>query len=50
MIQSMTGYGKATGTYKDKKITIEVKSLNSKYFDLNLRLPSFYRENELTLN
>lgn len=49
MIQSMTGYGKATGTYKDKKITIEVKSLNSKYFDLNLRIPSFYRENELTL-
>lgn len=45
----MTGYGKATGTYKDKKITIEVKSLNSKYFDLNLRIPSFYRENELTL-
>jgi uncharacterized protein (TIGR00255 family) len=49
MIQSMTGYGKATGTYKDKKITIEVKSLNSKYFDLNLRIPNFYRENELTL-
>jgi uncharacterized protein (TIGR00255 family) len=46
----MTGYGKATGTYKDKKITIEVKSLNSKYFDLNIRIPSFYRENELTLN
>lgn len=50
MIQSMTGYGKATGTYTDKKITVEVKSLNSKYFDLNLRMPGFYRENELTLN
>jgi uncharacterized protein (TIGR00255 family) len=50
MIQSMTGYGKAIGTYKDKKITVEVKSLNSKFFDLNLRIPGFYRENELTLN
>jgi len=46
----MTGYGKAIGTYKDKKITVEVKSLNSKFFDLNLRIPGFYRENELTLN
>ena len=50
MIQSMTGYGKATGIYKDKKITVEVKSLNSKYFDLNIRIPGFYRENELILN
>ena len=50
MIQSMTGYGKATGTYNDKKISIEIKSLNSKYFDLNMRMPGFYRENELTLN
>ena len=50
MIQSMTGYGKATGTYNDKKISIEIKSLNSKYFDLNIRMPGFYRENELTLN
>lgn len=49
MIQSMTGYGKAIGTYQDKKITVEVKSLNSKFFDLNLRIPGFYRENELTL-
>ena len=50
MLQSMTGYGKATGTYNDKKINIEIKSLNSKYFDLNLRMPNFYREHELTLN
>ena len=50
MIQSMTGYGKTTGTYNDKKISIEIKSLNSKYFDLNMRMPGFYRENELTLN
>lgn len=50
MIQSMTGYGKTTGTYNDKKISIEIKSLNSKFFDLNMRMPSFYRENELTLN
>jgi len=50
MIQSMTGYGKTTGTYNDKKINVEIKSLNSKYFDLNMRMPGFYRENELTLN
>jgi uncharacterized protein (TIGR00255 family) len=50
MIQSMTGYGKTTGTYNDKKISIEIKSLNSKFFDLNMRMPNFYRENELTLN
>ena len=49
MIQSMTGYGKSTGVYKDKKITIEIKSLNSKYFDLNVRIPNFYKENELIL-
>ena len=37
MIQSMTGYGKAVATYKDKKINVEVKSLNSKQLDLQTR-------------
>ena len=49
MLQSMTGFGKATGTYKNKSISIEIKSLNSKYLDLNLRVPNFYREKELDL-
>lgn len=47
MIQSMTGYGKSVLHLADKKITIEVKSLNSKNLDLNVRMPSYYREKEL---
>jgi uncharacterized protein (TIGR00255 family) len=47
MIQSMTGFGKATQQLSTKKITVEVKSLNSKGLDLNTRLPSTYREMEL---
>ena len=43
----MTGFGKATLQLKTKKITVEVKSLNSKGLDLNTRLPSTYREMEL---
>ena len=38
MLKSMTGYGKATGTYNTKKISIEVRSLNSKSLDLNVRV------------
>ncbi len=49
MIQSMTGFGKATLQLPNKKITVEVKSLNSKGLDLNVRMPSMYREMELTL-
>jgi len=49
MIQSMTGFGKATLQLPGKKITIEVKSLNSKGLDLNVRMPSAYREMELGL-
>ena len=44
MIQSMTGYGKAVVTYGDKKINIEVKSLNSKALDLSTRICPLYRE------
>ena len=47
MIQSMTGYGKVVIQLPTKKITIEVKSLNSKNLDLNTRMPSYYREKEL---
>ncbi len=49
MIQSMTGYGKSVIQLPNKKITIEIKSLNSKNLDLNCRMPSMYREKELTL-
>ena len=49
MIQSMTGFGKATMQLPTKKITVEVKSLNSKGLDLSVRMPSIYREMELGL-
>ncbi len=49
MIQSMTGYGKSVLHLSDKKVTIEVKSLNSKNLDLNVRMPSYYREKELAV-
>lgn len=45
----MTGYGKATCTVGTKKITIEIKSLNSKQLDLSSRVPSMYREKDLDL-
>ena len=47
MLHSMTGYGKSTGVYQDKKISVEIKALNSKSLDLFVRLPSVYREKEL---
>lgn len=47
MIHSMTGFGKATQQLASKKITVEIKSLNSKGLDLNTRMPSVYREMEL---
>ena len=49
MIQSMTGFGKATLQLPNKKITVEIKSLNSKGLDLNTRMPSVFREMELGL-
>lgn len=49
MIQSMTGYGKSVFQLPNKKITVEIKSLNSKNLDLNVRVPSTYREKELDL-
>lgn len=49
MIQSMTGYGKSVLHLPSKKVTIEIKSLNSKNLDLNTRIPSYYREKELSV-
>ncbi|TWO32244.1 YicC family protein [Seonamhaeicola sediminis] len=49
MIYSMTGYGKSVLQLPTKKITIELKSLNSKNLDLNARMPAIYREKELAI-
>jgi uncharacterized protein (TIGR00255 family) len=45
----MTGFGKASTVFANKKITAEIRSLNSKQFDLAVKLPSLYREKELLL-
>ena len=49
MIQSMTGYGNAVVAYNDKKIHVEIKSLNSKALDLNARIAPLYREKEMDM-
>ena len=49
MIQSMTGYGKNIVQLPQKKVTIEIKTLNSKNLDLNVRIPSTYKEKELQI-
>jgi len=49
MILSMTGYGKAVVELPQKKVTVEIKTLNSKNLDLNVRVPTFYREKELEI-
>ncbi|MBR4388939.1 MAG: YicC family protein [Prevotella sp.] len=49
MILSMTGYGKAVVSYGDKKINVEVKSLNSKALDLSTRIAPLYREKEMEI-
>ncbi|MFA6701581.1 MAG: YicC/YloC family endoribonuclease [Dysgonamonadaceae bacterium] len=49
MIHSMTGYGKAVEELPNKKVTIEIKSLNSKQFDLFTRIPQNYKEKEISL-
>ena len=49
MIQSMTGFGKAIGQNSGKKITVEIRSLNSKGLDLNARIAPIFREKELTI-
>jgi uncharacterized protein (TIGR00255 family) len=49
MMQSMTGFGKAVLQLPTKKISVEIKSLNSKNLDLNVRIPSNYKEKEFAL-
>ncbi|HHT34311.1 MAG: YicC/YloC family endoribonuclease [Proteiniphilum sp.] len=49
MIHSMTGYGRSVAELPNKRITVEIRSLNSKQFDLSARIPSVYREKELIL-
>ena len=49
MIQSMTGFGKAIGQTSGKKVTVEIRSLNSKGLDLNARIAPIFREKELTI-
>lgn len=46
-IQSMTGFGKASAELSQRKVTVEIKSLNSKQLDLSVRLPNLYKENEM---
>jgi len=49
MIQSMTGFGKATCEYGNKKIVVEIKSLNSKQLDISTRISGLYREKEIEI-
>ena len=46
MVKSMTGFGKGEAVFRNKKITVEIRSLNAKQLDLALRLPSAYRQSE----
>lgn len=46
MVKSMTGFGKGEAALQNKKITVEIRSLNSKQLDLGLRLPAVYRQSE----
>ena len=50
MILSMTGFGKAVVTFGEKKINVEIKSLNSKQLDLSTRIAPLYREKELEMS
>lgn len=49
MIQSMTGYGKSVAELPNKKITVEIKSLNSKQLDISTRLPYIYKEKDISV-
>ena len=49
MMQSMTGFGKAVSEFSNKKVVIEVKSLNSKQLDLYTKINYFYRSKELEI-
>lgn len=49
MIQSMTGFGKVTAELPSQKVTVEIKSLNSKQLDLSTRIPAIYKEKEMEI-
>ena len=49
MIQSMTGFGKVEFNLKNNYFTVEIKSLNSKTIDVNLKIPAIFREKEIVL-
>ncbi len=49
MLHSMTGYGKAEGIVEDKTVRVEIRSLNSKFLDLSLRLPQAYKAEEIPM-
>ena len=49
MILSMTGFGRSEGVFEGRKITLDLKSLNSKSFDLNIKMPSRYKEKEFDI-
>lgn len=49
MIRSMTGFGKSIGNHGGNRISVEIRSLNSKFLELNLRLPSSYRDKDMDL-
>ena len=49
MILSMTGFGRAEAIFEGKKINVDIKSLNSKSFDLSIKLPLRFKENELEI-
>jgi uncharacterized protein (TIGR00255 family) len=49
MIKSMTGFGKSEFEINNRKVTIEIKSLNSKQSDVNTRIPQLYREKEIDI-
>ena len=49
MLLSMTGYGRASGSFGGKTISVEVRALNSKLTDLKMRLPADYKEKEIEL-
>lgn len=49
MVASMTGYGKSVNRFKNKIISVEIQSINSKFLDLNIRIPVFFKEKEMEL-
>ena len=49
MVRSMTGFGKSTFEYNDSNITIEIRSLNSRYLDLNLKIPYTFKDKEIEI-